>query len=173
MEVWFQDEARIGQQGTLTRIWAERGSRPRAPRDTRYEWAYIFGAVCPGQAKTAALVMPYANTFAMNAHLAEISKVVAQGAHAVLVMDGAGWHGSAALRVPHNITILTLPPYAPELNPVENIWAYLRSNKLAISVFDSYDDIVERCCKAWNFFANDPDRIRSIADRHYAKEVIG
>ncbi|MBO0906615.1 IS630 family transposase, partial [Jiella sp. MQZ13P-4] len=121
LEVWFQDEARIGQQGTLTRIWAERGTRPRAPRDTRYKWAYIFGAVCPRRAKTAALVMPYANTFAMNAHLAEISRAVADRAHAVLVIDGAGWHGSAALRVPDNITIVILPPYAPELNPVENI----------------------------------------------------
>ncbi|MBO0906570.1 transposase, partial [Jiella sonneratiae] len=92
-------------------------------------------------------------------------------AHAVLVIDGAGWHGSAALRVPDNITIVILPPYAPELNPVENIWAYLRANKLAISVFDSYDDIVDRCCEAWNFFANDPDRIRSIADRQYAQAV--
>ncbi len=71
-------------------------------------------------------------------------------------MDGAGWHGSSALRIPDNITIVTLPPYAPELNPVENIWAYLRANCLAISVFDTYDDIVDRCCAAWNAFANDP-----------------
>ena len=122
----------MGQQGTLTRIWAERGTRPRAPRDTRYTWAYLFGAVCPARATTAALVMPRADTSAMNAHLAEIAKTVAPGAHAVLVMDGAGWHGSSALRIPDNITIVTLPPYAPELNPVENIWAYLRANRLAI-----------------------------------------
>ena len=62
LEVWFQDEARVGQQGTLTRIWAARGTRPRAPRDTRYKWAYIFGAVCPGRGATAALVMPNADT---------------------------------------------------------------------------------------------------------------
>lgn len=107
----------------------------------------------------------------MNAHLTEIAKTVAQGAHAVLVMDGAGWHASTALRVPDNITIVTLPPYAPELNPVENIWAYLRANRLAISVFDTYDDIIRRCCEAWNFFANDPERVRSIASRDYAKTV--
>ncbi len=163
LEVWFQDEARVGQQGTLTRTWAERGTRPRAPRDTRYEWAYIFGAVCPARATTAALVMPRADTSAMNAHLVEIAKAVAPGAHAVLVMDGAGWHGSSALRIPDNITIVMLPPYAPELNPVENIWAYLRANRLAITVFDTYDDIVDRCCDAWNAFANDPKRVRSIA----------
>ena len=171
MEVWFQDEARVGQQGTLTRIWAPRGSRPRALRDTRYTSAYIFGAVCPERAATAALVMPHADTAAMNAHLAEISRTVADGAHAVLVLDGAGWHGSKALRVPDNITLLPLPPYAPELNPIENVWAYLRANRLAISVFESYDDIVARCCDAWNFFANDTATVRSITTREYAKTV--
>ena len=101
-------EARVGQQGTLTRIWAERGTRPRAPRDTRYIWSYIFGAVCPERAE-AALIMPHADTQAMSAHLAEIAKTVASGAHALLILDGAGWHGSAELEVPDNITLLKLP----------------------------------------------------------------
>jgi hypothetical protein len=65
LDVWFQDEARVGQQGTLTRIWAKRGTRPRALRDTRYTSGYIFGAVCPERAKAAALMMPQANTQAM------------------------------------------------------------------------------------------------------------
>jgi hypothetical protein len=171
LEVWFQDEARVGQQGTLTRIWAERGTRPRAPRDTRYEWVYIFGAVCPERAETAALIMPKADAEAMTKHLAEISRTVAPGAHAILVLDGAGWHGAKALRVPDNITLLPLPPYAPELNPIENVWAYLRANKLAISVFETYDEIVERCCEAWNFFADDHKAVRSITSRQYAKTV--
>jgi transposase len=89
--------------------------------------------------------MPFANTEAMNAQLSEISKTVASGAHAILVMDGAGWHGANALCIPENISTVMLPPYAPELNPVENIWAYLRANCLAISVFDIYDAIVTRC----------------------------
>lgn len=161
----------MGQQATLTRIWAERGTRPRAPRDTRYKWTYIFGAVCPERGTTAALVMPKADTAAMNAHLAEISRTVAEGAHAILVLDGAGWHGSKALCIPENITLLTLPPYAPELNPIETVWAYLRANKLAISVFETADDIVSRCCEAWNFFANDIDTVRSITKRDYAKAV--
>ncbi|TJZ90661.1 IS630 family transposase [Paracoccus gahaiensis] len=134
-----KDEARVGQQGTLTRTWAECGTRPRAPRDTRYKWAYIFGAVCPSRATTAALVMPRVNISAINAHLAKIAKTVAPGAHAVLVMDGAGWHNSGALRIPDTISIVTLPPYALELNPTENLWAYLRANCLAITVFDTYD----------------------------------
>ena len=159
----------MGQQGTLTRIWAKRGTRPRAKRDTRYQWAYVFGAVCPGRAIAAGLVLPFANTDAMNAHLAEIARIVSPGAHAVLILDGAGWHGSAALKIPDNLSLLILPPYSPELNPVENVWAYLRANKLAITVFKSYDEIVEACCQAWNFFANDSDTIASITSRPWAK----
>ena len=92
VEVWWQDEARVGQQGTLTRIWAERGSRPPAPRDQRYKWAYLFGAVCPARGTGAGLVLPFANATMMTLHLAEISTQVAPGAHAVVVLDGAGWH---------------------------------------------------------------------------------
>jgi transposase len=160
--------ARVGQQGTLTRVWAKRGTRPRAVRDTRYEWSYIFGAVCPDRAATAALVLPCVNTEAMNLHLAEISRAVAPEAHAVLVLDGAGWHGSKDLVVPDNVTLLPLPPYAPELNPVENVWQYLRANKLAITVFDSYAEIVDKCCEAWNFFANNPHLVASITSRKWA-----
>ncbi|MDP1578004.1 MAG: IS630 family transposase [Cypionkella sp.] len=169
LEIWFQDEARVGQQGTLTRIWARRGTRPRAPRDTRYQWAYLFGAVCPARGTAAGLVLPFVNTAAMNAHLAEIARTVAPGAHALLILDGAGWHGSNALVVPDNLSLLTLPPYSPELNPVENVWAYLRTNKLAISVFNTYEEIVDACCKAWNFFANDPVAIASITSRTWAQ----
>ena len=134
-------------------------------------WSYIFGAVCPERAEAAALIMPHADTQAMSAHLAEIAKTVASGAHALLILDGAGWHGSAELEVPDNITLLKLPPYSPELNPMENVWAYLRANKLAISVFDNYEQIVDRCCEAWNFFANDKTAITSITTRQWAKTV--
>ena len=99
-------------------------------------------------------------------------KTVVPGAHAVIVLDGAGWHGSKALCTPDNITLLPLPPYAPELNPIENVWAYLRANKLAISIFDSYDHIVEKCCDAWNFFAEDEETVQNITSREYAKSVI-
>jgi hypothetical protein len=155
----------------LTRIWARRGTRPRAPRDQRYEWAYIFGAVCPQHRTTAALVLPAADTNAMSMHLAEISRRVAPGAHAALVIDGAGYHGAARLVVPSNITLIRLPPYAPELNPVENIWEYLRGNKLAITVFESYDDIVDKSCAAWRFFADASERVASITSRTWATVI--
>ncbi|TFL17228.1 transposase, partial [Jannaschia formosa] len=148
-----------------------RGSRPPAPRDTRYQWAYLFGAACPARGATAALVMPRADTHGMSAHLAEIARTVAPEAHAVVVLDGAGWHAAKALVVPENLTLVPLPPYAPELNPIETVRAYLRANRLAISTMDTRDDILTRCCEAWNFFAGDPDRVRSITNREYAKAV--
>jgi DDE superfamily endonuclease len=169
IEIWFQDEARVGQKGTLTRLWARKGTRPRAVRDTRYEWAYLFGAVCPERATGAGLVMPYANTEAMNKHLEEISKAVSPGAHAVLLHDGAGWHSSKGLTVPANITTITLPPYSPELNPVENVWEYLRKNKLANRLYETYEDIVEACCEAWNALMATPDCIASTTLRSWAE----
>ena len=168
IEIWFQDEARVGQKGTLAYVWARCGTRPRAVQDTRYGWAYLFGAVCPERAVGAGLVMPYANTEAMNLHLDEISKAVSPNAHAALVADGAGWHVSDKLVVPGNITLVKLPPYAPELNPIENVWAYLRGTKLAHRLFDSYKDIVDACCDAWNSFVADPATVRSITARQWA-----
>ena len=137
--------------------------------DNRHDSAYLFGAICPERAVGAAIIMPSVNTEAMNDHLSEISAQVARGAHAVLVCDGAGWHQAGArLNVPENITLLRLPPYAPELNPMENVWQYLRANKLCALVWDSYDAIVEACRTAWHFLVNDPKRIQSIGLRDWA-----
>ena len=170
IELWWQDEARVGQQGTLTRIWADKGSRPPAPRDQRYRWAYLFGAVCPARGIGAGMVLPVANGHAMNEHLAEISHHVAPGAHAVVILDGAGWHQTGGrLRVPDNISLLHLPPYSPELNPVENVWQFLRQNHLSNRVYKTYDAIVDACCNAWNTLIAEPARITSIASRDWAQ----
>ena len=172
IEVWFQDEARIGQQGTLTRVWAPRGSRPRAPRDRRYTATYLFGAVCPERDVGAALVLPHANGWAMDQHLEEIRHHVAPGAHAVVVLDQAGWHDSRCLDVPDTITLLPLPSYSPELNPVENIWQYLRQNFLSNRVYDDEEAIIDACCTAWNALVNLPNKIAEIANREWTKQVI-
>jgi transposase len=154
----------------VTRIWAERGTRPRAPRDQRYDWAYLFGAVCPERDLGAALVLPHVDSEAMNLHLAEISRHVTAGSHAVVVLDGAGWHQTGGkLEIPQNLSLLKLPPYSPELNPVENIWQFLRQNQLSNRVFDSYDAIVDACCDAWNALTAEPGRIRSSATRAWAQ----
>lgn len=108
----------------------------------------------------------------MNLHLQEISTQVAPGAHAVLIVDGAGWHKPGGrLNIPENVSLLFLPPYSPELNPVENIWQFLRQNFLSNRVYASYEAIVDACCEAWNKLIAVPERIRSIAARDYAKTV--
>ena len=125
-----KDEARIGQKNGLVRQWARRGSRPSQPADQRYESAYLFGAICPSRGTGAAIAMPHANTEAMQLHLDEIARTVAKGAHAVLLLDRAGWHTTGELAVPKNLTLIFLPSRAPELNPVENIWQFMRDNWL-------------------------------------------
>jgi hypothetical protein len=169
VEVWFQDEARIGQKNGIVRQWARRGSRPLQPADQRYESAYLFGAICPARGTGAALAMPYADTEAMQLHLDEIARTVAQGAHAVLLLDRAGWHTTGSLVIPKNMTVVFLPSRAPELNPVENVWQYLRQNWLSNRVFDTYEAIVDAACDAWRKLLAQPDTITSIAMRDWAR----
>jgi transposase len=170
VEIWFQDEARVGQQGTLEYIWAPVGSRPLAVRDNRHDSVYLFGALCADRAVGAAIIMPAANSEAMSEHLKEISTQIASGAHAILVCDGAGWHQRGErLTVPDNITLLPLPAYSPELNPMENVWDYLRGNKLSSLVWDSYEAMLNASKEAWNFLVNDPTRSKSIGTRDWAQ----
>lgn len=138
-------------------------------RDVRHDSAYLFGAICPARGVGAAIIMPTVNTEAMSEHLREISTQVAACAHCILICDGAGWHQQGGdLIVPANITLLPLPPYSPELNPMENVWEYLRGNKLCSLVWDSYDAIVAACKAAWDFLIDNPERIRSIGTREWA-----
>lgn len=160
--------ARVGQKNTVPRRWARKGSRPTAPKDQRTASAYIFGAICPEKGKDAGLVLPRCATPAMNAHLAEISRAVDPGAHAVQILDGAGWHVAADLVVPDNFTLLTLPSHAPELNPVENVWQFLRENWLGDRIFASYEDILDQCCEAWNKLVAQPWMIMSLGLREWA-----
>jgi transposase len=168
VEVWFQDEARVGQRGTLTRMWAPKGSRPRVIRQQQFEAAYVFGAVCPADGKAAALVMPKANSEGMQHHLDLIAGAVTSGKHAVLVVDRAAWHVTEKLLIPNNLSILPLPPYSPELNPVEQIWQQLRQSDWANRCFKNYDEIINVCCQAWNTFASQPDIVRKLCSRKWA-----
>jgi len=168
IEIWWQDEARVGQKTKITRRWAKRGTRPRAPKNQRTKSAWIFGAICPARGVGAALVLPRCNTQAMQWHLDEIATQVSPGAHAILIVDQAGWHTTGKLVIPPNITLLLLPPRAPELNPVENIWQFLRDNWLSNRIFKSYDDIVALCCDAWNELIKQPWKIMSIGQRKWA-----
>jgi transposase len=104
----------------------------------------------------------------MNLHLAEIAQAIAADAHAVLLMDQAGWHMTDRLIVPENISIVPLPAKCPELNPVENVWQFMRQNWLSNRIFQSHEDIVDHCCDAWNKLVDQPARIKSIGNRAWA-----
>jgi len=163
IEIWFCDEARVGQKNKITRRWAPRGTRPSAPSDQRTQSAYIFGAICPAEGKGAGLILPRCTTQAMALHLEEISLAVAPGHHAVLMLDQAGWHLSPKLKVPDK-----MPSKSPELNPVETVWQYMRDNWLSNRVFTSYPDILDHCCDAWNKLLEQPWTIMSIGLRQWA-----
>lgn len=153
---------------------AARDPPPRTARPTHDQgtkWAYIFGAICPAKGKGAGLVMPWCDTHAMAEHLKLIGAEVAPGAHAILLLDQAGWHRSSKLTVPGNITLVPIPPRSPELNPVENLWQFLRDNWLSNRVFSSYDDIVAHGCESWNKLMDQPARITSIGRRKWAHEL--
>lgn len=160
VEVWFEDEARIGQQGTLTTVWAETGSRPRSVKQTEYQWAYASAAVNPRTGEALGLITEEMNTSVMNDVLLNLSRMLGEDRHAVLVWDNAGFHTSGSLEAPDNITLLPLPPYAPELNCVERIWAWMRSHDLSNRAFEDREHveqaIAESCAKL------DAGRIRSI-----------
>jgi len=171
VDVWFQDEARIGQQGTITRRWAIKGTRPRVVRQQQFLSTYIFGAVCPERDEAVGLVMPYANSDTMQIHLEHISMKVPPGRHAVIVLDQAGWHTTSKIKKPENITLIALPAASPELNPTEQVWHQLRQDSLANRSFENEEDIVQSCCNAWNEFDNRPGAVRKLCLRTWAKLI--
>jgi transposase len=143
------DEARFGQQGTITDVWARTGSRPRAVRQTRYEWVYLYAAVEPASGASAALVAPYVNTGTMNAFLKILDHERKADEHFVLIMDQAGWHKSRDLKLPDGITALLLPAYSPELNPVENLWHYIPSHYLSNRSYQDYHALLAAGTEAY------------------------
>ena len=138
-------------------------------RQQQFEYAYIFGAFCPSRDEAVGLVLPYANTNAMLAHLKEISATVPAGRHAVLVMEQAAWHTTSKVKIFDNLTLISLPPASPELNPAEQVWQQLRDNWLANRCYNGYEAIVESCCDAWNWFVNLPQRVRQLCSREWAR----
>lgn len=168
VDIWFQDEARVGQRGTVTRTWAKKGTRPRLTRQQQFEYAYVFGAVCPARDEGVGLVMPEVNTEAMLIHLEPISAKIPKGRHAVIVLDRAAWHPTKRLKRFNNLSLLPLPPASPELNPTEQVWQVLRNEQLANRNYEDYEAITIACCDAWNGFVDTPDRVRTLCSRSWA-----
>ena len=170
IQVWHQDEARFGQQGTLTRVWARRGSRPRRRRQNGRESLYVLTATCAASGAAFGLIMPELNTAVVNQFLEGFARQLAPGVHAVLLWDNAPYHVSGALTVPANVSLIGLLPYSPELNPVENLWHYLRSHHWSNRVYADYDALLEAATESWRQVCLDPQKIRSICAAPYLSE---
>ena len=171
IRLFFQDEARIGQKGRTCHVWWRRGERPPGLCDKRFTFAYIFAAVEPGTDNAFALVMPYVNTEAMQEFLDRFAETIGEDEHVALVLDQAGWHGSGALVVPDNITLVPLPPYSPELNPVERVWLYLKERFLSHRLLADYDAIADAACRAWNRLVAETGRITLLCSYPWILEV--
>ena len=167
VDVWFQDEARFGQQNTTIRPRAKKGTRSRAVRQQQFEYAYLFGGVCPSTGATEALLSPVMNMEVMDKHLTLISQRTQDRRHAVIVVDGAKWHQPYLADKFKNITIIKLPPYSPELNPIEQVWIWLRQHHLANRCFQGYDDILDACSDAWNSFVSNTKRVIKMCSRDW------
>ena len=167
VQVWFEDEARFGQQGTLARVWARKGSRPRAVKQTQYGYLYVLTAVCAANGMASGLIASTLNVGVVNIFLEQFSEELPTGVHAVLIWDGAGFHTSPRLVVPANVSLIRLVPYSPELNPVENLWHYLRSHYWSLRVYKDYEALEEAAMDAWRRVCLVPESIRSICAAPY------
>src|SRR3954454_14348387 len=169
IQLWFEDEARFGQQGTLTRVWARRGSRPRGVRQNQRISLYVLTAVCIGTGAAVGLITPELRTAVVNQFLNQISQEIPAGVHAVLLWDGAGYHVGKGLKVPSNVSVIRLVPYSPELNPVENLWHYLRSHYWSLQVYRDYNALEAEAAKGLCAVCQDAERVKSICAAPYVQ----
>jgi transposase len=171
LRVYFQDESRFGQQGTTTNLWARRGSRPTAVRQTEYQYLWVLGAVCPETGHAEGLLSPRLNTKIVNVFLEQFSRTLAVDEHAAIIWDGAGFHTSKQLQVPTNITLIRLPPYSPELNPIENLWHYLKSHFWSNRAYADYEELEQAAVDAWRKAVLDDDLMKTVCAAPYANRA--
>ena len=165
--IWlcFQDEARFGLKPTYRRVWAPIGQRPTAPSRARYEWSYVFATVHPETGTTHALILPVANTRAMQLYLDDFAASLPTDVVALLVLDGASWHRSPKLTVPDNLQLVFLPPYTPELNPAEHLWPLLRE-VTANQAFANIDALETRLAERCIWLSQHPDTVSNSTSFH-------
>lgn len=168
VEVWCEDEARLGLKPIIRKVWALRGNRPIATNHTRYEWLYVYGFVRPATGQNYWLLMPTVTTKVMNLALAEFARDVGAGAdrQIVLVVDGAGWHKSGELVLPQGVELMFLPASTPELQPAERLWPMVReavANRSFEDLDELQDTLVERCLQ----LVEQPDAVQAATNDHW------
>jgi transposase len=151
----------------MTTVWARRGSRPTTVRQTQYDYLWVIAAACPSSGASTGIIMPGMDTEAINIFLAEFSRRLAADVHAVLIWDGAGFHVARALEVPANVSLIRLPPYSPELNPIENLWHYFRSHFWSNRLYPTWEDLLTAAVAAMDVAMAHPELIKSVCADPY------
>ncbi len=143
-------------------------------RQTQYAYVWVIGAACPQTGQAEAIIAPYLDTAIINQFLEQFSRALPPDVQALLVWDGAGYHRSNQLVVPDNVTLLSLPAYSPELNPIENLWHYLKSHHWSNRAYADYDALFDAAEKAWRAVCLQPNQVQTICAAPYSKcAVIG
>ncbi len=156
----------------MTRVWAKRGRRAWAVRQTRYDWLYVIAAVCPQSGQSVGLLAPTIHSEMINAFFEQFAKEVPSDVQVVMVWDQAGFHTSKTVRIPDNLTIVSLPAYSPELNPLENLWHYLRSHYWSNRTYADYDELRLAAIDAWQKAVLNPKLIQSVCRASYDSAFI-
>jgi len=157
----FQDEARFGRISDQRRCWAPLPLRPIVGHQIVRQFVYSLAAVSPLDGELCSLVLPWVDAEAMSLFLAHTAARFPHQ-YCLMVLDGAGWHRALALRVPPHMQLLSLPPYSPELNPVEHLWDHLRENYLGNHVFHSLDQVVRQVCRGLKTLHQQPKLVQSM-----------
>ena len=167
IRIFFQDETRYGMKGIDSRQWSPVGSRPIRVRQVDYENAWIFGAVEPRTGAHHAMVTSHVGTDFMQCFMDSLQSEIAEDEHVILVMDNASWHKTAKLNVNSNVTLHFLPPYSPDLNPVERLWQFIKSNYLCNKVYGAMSEIITAGVDAWQKLTK--EICKSVCSRDYCK----
>lgn len=162
---------RIGRHGILHRTWGKQGERLETDKQTEYEWVFMYGATNPFQGKSTALLLPEANTYGMNLFLQNIAQQVDPNAHAFVFLDRATWHCAKALQIPKKMELLHLPAYSPDLNPIEQVWGYLKKLFLSNRLYKSYDHLLDCLSEAWNWFQQQPSLVSSLTNIKWLSQL--
>lgn len=165
----FQDEAGFGRINKPKYCWCKKGMRPSVPCHHIREYRYTYGAVEPRTGEAFFLIMPYCNTDCMNVFLKQLSDSYPKD-KIVLVCDGAAWHKSKGLSISHNIRLVFIPPYTPEMNSIEQIWREIRTQGFRNEIFASLDKVVDRLCETIQNLTK--DTIKSITGRNWLLSVF-
>jgi transposase len=167
LKLFFEDEGRFGRTNNVSRCWGEKGIRARVSKQIVRQYTYAYVSVCPETGESHALVMGGSTTEIMNYYLKDLSEVYRKY-RIILCTDNAGWHVSKGLIVPDNIAFMYLPPYSPQLNPVEHIWAYIKENKgFNNKIFNSIEDVVDRLAEALNEMEKEKETIKSLCNFYW------